>query len=89
MSLKAASPGSVNGRGPFEVDEKSSATDREAMKGTLSAGEFGGVLRAIFSPASQAGFASKETDALNGGTVQVFHSGLTMKILGFTPADKP
>jgi len=59
-------------RTTLAVNGKSSGTDRGAMKGSLSAGEFGGVLQAIFSPSSQAAFAWKETDALNNGTVQVF-----------------
>jgi hypothetical protein len=47
-------------------------TDRTALKGTVSSGEFGGVLHAVFSPDSQATFAWKRTDALLAGTVQVF-----------------
>jgi subtilisin family serine protease len=46
--------------------------DRTALKGTVSSGEFGGVLHAVFSPDSQAAFAWKRTDALRDGTVQVF-----------------
>jgi hypothetical protein len=43
------------------------------MKGTLSSGEFGGMLKLIFSPAAKARFDWKETDDLNSGTVQVFN----------------
>lgn len=56
----------------LEVNGKANNTDREAMKGALSAGEFGGVLEAVFRVASKADFQWKETDSLNGGTVQVY-----------------
>lgn len=56
----------------LEVNGKSSSESRAGMKGSFSAGEFGGVLRAIFSPKAKARFQWKETDALNDGTVQVF-----------------
>ena len=56
----------------LEVNGKASTTDREAMKGALSAGEFGGVLQAVFRVASQADFQWKETASLSGGTVQVY-----------------
>jgi VWFA-related protein len=46
--------------------------NRDEMKGMFSAGEFGGVLRGVFQPSSKADFQWKETDALRGGTVQVF-----------------
>ena len=46
--------------------------DRDTMKGMLSTGEFGGVLRGVFQPSSKADFQWKETDSLEGGTVQVF-----------------
>lgn len=46
--------------------------DRTALKGTLSSGEFGGVLRAVFSPASNADFQWRTTGALGDGTVQIF-----------------
>jgi len=59
-------------RTTLEVDGRGSTTDRQGMQGSLSAGEFGGVLRAIFSPSAQGEFTWKETDALNSGTVQVF-----------------
>jgi hypothetical protein len=42
------------------------------MKGPLSVGEFGGVLKSVFATTSQAAFQWKETDELNGGAVQVF-----------------
>ena len=47
-------------------------SERTALKGTVSSGEFGGVLRAVFNPDSQAAFSWKRTDALLAGTVQVF-----------------
>lgn len=59
-------------RTTIEVNGESSSANRAGMKGSLSTGEFGGVLRAIFSDSAKANFTWKETDALNNGTVQVF-----------------
>lgn len=59
-------------RSTLEVNGKTSAADRAGMKGALSAGEFGGVLLAVFSPTAKATFQWKETDSLNSGVVQVF-----------------
>ena len=56
----------------LEVNGKASSAAREAMKGALSAGEFGGVLQAVFRDASKADFQWKETAALQDGTVQVY-----------------
>jgi hypothetical protein len=59
-------------RTTIEVNGKSSSTDHAAMKGALSEGEFGGVLKLVFGEKSKADFQWKETDELNGGTVQVY-----------------
>jgi hypothetical protein len=56
----------------LEVNGNASHTDRGAMKGVFSAGEFGGVLQAVFRDESKADFKWKETDSLNGGTVEVY-----------------
>jgi VWFA-related protein len=56
----------------LEVNGIASSAAREAMKGSLSAGEFGGVLQAVFRDASKADFQWKETAALKDGTVQVY-----------------
>jgi len=57
----------------LEVNGSSvSSGDRDAMEGTFSTGEFGGVLQAVFQPSAKAEFHWKEADALGGGTVQVF-----------------
>lgn len=59
----------------LEVNGQASNVDRNAMKGkkaAFSAGEFGGVLSSVFSPAAKADFQWKETDSLGAGTVQVF-----------------
>ena len=56
----------------LEVNGKANTTDREAMKGTFSSGELGGVLKAVFLDSAKADFTWKETDALGSGTVQVF-----------------
>jgi VWFA-related protein len=60
-------------RTTLEVNGQASATSHEAMKGSLSEGEFGGVLKSVFASASKAIFQWKETDELNGGPVQVFN----------------
>ena len=56
----------------LEVNGKASNMDRESMKGALSAGEFGGVLQAVFRNESKADFQWKETESLNGDAVQVY-----------------
>jgi VWFA-related protein len=56
----------------LEVNGKASELDRAALKGTFSAGEFGGVLMAVFRASSKADFKWKETDMLNGEAVQVY-----------------
>lgn len=60
-------------RTTLEVNGKASSTDHAGMKGALSEGEFGGVLRLVFGEKSKAVFDWKETDELNSGTVQVFN----------------
>lgn len=60
-------------RTTLEVNGKPSATSHEGMKGALSEGEFGGILKAIFSESSKSEFQWKETAGLNDGTVQVFN----------------
>ena len=62
----------VETRTMLEVNGNASHTDRGAMKGVFSAGEFGGVLQAVFRDESKADFKWKETDSLNGGTVEVY-----------------
>ena len=60
----------------LEINGAPSTADRDALlkeKGsTLSGGELGGVLTAVFAPSAKADFTWKETDALGSGTVQVF-----------------
>jgi VWFA-related protein len=56
----------------LEVNGNASHTDRGAMKGVFSAGEFGGVLQAVFRNESKADFKWRETDSLNSGTVEVY-----------------
>jgi VWFA-related protein len=62
----------VETRTTLEVNGKVTDMDRQAMKGTFSAGEFGGVLQAVFRDGSHAEFKWKETDQLNGGAVEVY-----------------
>ena len=60
----------------LEINGVRNTADRDNLlkqKGsTLSGGELGGVLRAVFAPSAKAEFRWKETDALGSGTVQVF-----------------
>jgi hypothetical protein len=60
----------------LEINGQPSSVDRDALlkqKGsTLSGGELGGVLKAVFAPSAKADFTWKETDSLGQGTVQVF-----------------
>lgn len=63
----------VEARSTLEVNGRTSDTSRAALKGAFSAGEFGGVLQAVFRPESKADFEWKETDELKGGTVQAYN----------------
>jgi VWFA-related protein len=63
----------VETRTTLEVNGRTSDMDRQALKGTFSAGEFGGVLQAVFRDASKADFQWLETDSLNGAAVQVYN----------------
>ena len=60
----------------LEINGQASSSDRDALlkqkNSTLSGGELGGVLKAVFAPSAKAEFHWKETDALGSGTVQVF-----------------
>jgi VWFA-related protein len=56
-----------------EVNGRTTSVDRDSMKGVLSAGEFGGILQAVFRNESKADFQWKETDSLNGAAVQAFN----------------
>jgi VWFA-related protein len=59
-------------RTTLEVNGRTSDMDRQALKGTFSAGEFGGVLQAVFRDASKADFQWVETDSLSGAAVEVY-----------------
>ncbi|HEX8926328.1 MAG TPA: hypothetical protein VF786_11075, partial [Terriglobales bacterium] len=59
-------------RTTLEINGKPASVGHEGLQGSISQGEFGGVLRAVFSASSMANFRWKETAELNGGTVQVF-----------------
>ncbi|MGA9672794.1 MAG: VWA domain-containing protein, partial [Terracidiphilus sp.] len=56
----------------LEVNGNATHTGRGTMKGIFSAGEFGGILQAVFRDASKADFQWKETDSLGRGAVQVY-----------------
>jgi len=49
------------------------------MKGARLTGEFGGVLEIVFDPKAAAEFAWKETDTLDGATVEVFRYSVAAK----------
>jgi VWFA-related protein len=53
------------------LNGKRSTMEPADLSGTVSHGEFGGVLNEVFRPSSKAEFQWKETDALGTGTVQV------------------
>ena len=59
-------------RTTIELNGLPSDLDRQALKGTYSSGEFGGVLEAVYRDASKADFHWKETDELKGATLEVF-----------------
>lgn len=63
----------IETRKMLEVNGEASNVDREAMKGALSAGEFGGVLQSVFRNEAKADFQWQETESLNGGAVQVYN----------------
>ena len=56
----------------LEVDGKSAGASSYDMQGARLEGEFGGVLKIVFDPVSKATFTWKETDSIDGSTVQVF-----------------
>jgi hypothetical protein len=60
----------------LEINGVRSTSDRDNLlkekSSTLSGGELGGVLRAVFAPSARTECRWKETDALGSGTVQVF-----------------
>jgi VWFA-related protein len=61
-------------RQTLEVNGKRSALEHDDLRGkngALSWGEFGGVLSAVFQPASKADFQWQETDAIGSNTLQV------------------
>ncbi|UWZ85593.1 VWA domain-containing protein [Occallatibacter riparius] len=60
-------------RTTIEVNGETSNVSHNAMKGSLSSGEFGGVLKSVFAPTSKTRFEWKETDELKGAPVQVFN----------------
>ena len=52
--------------------DRADVTAGALKSAAISAGELGGVFRAVFDPRSQTEFQWKETDSLRDGTVQVF-----------------
>ena len=66
--------GNSESRQTLEVNGKRSTLQHDDLRGkngALSWGELGGVLSAVFQPASKADFQWKETDAIGSETVQV------------------
>lgn len=64
--------GNTEAHSVLQVNGKSVKEARQAIKGTVSSGEFGGVLRAVFRPEAQAAFTWKGSATLNSETVQVY-----------------
>lgn len=56
----------------LDASGKADPAAHGAVKGTISRGEFGGVLVAVFRTAAQAAFRWTGTATLNGGAVQVY-----------------
>ncbi len=56
----------------LKINNANTEQDRSSLLGTLTHGEFGGMLNAVFNPAAKADFKWKETDSLNDDPVQVF-----------------
>lgn len=72
----------------LEVNGSPVSDDRETMRGTLSSGEFGAILKKIFISTSKTEFHWKETDALGNGTVQVFEYKVGKDTSSFTISDR-
>ncbi len=62
----------IEQRVTLQVNGERSDLKRADFQGTMTLGEFGGLLNAVFNAASGADFQWKETAALGSGTVQVF-----------------
>lgn len=62
----------IEHRTPVEINGEQTHTAHENLPGVRSLGEFGGVLRAVLSPAVAASFAWRETDTLDAEPLQVF-----------------
>ncbi len=71
----------------LRVNGQRTAEQRSDLNGPISQGEFGGVLKAVFSPSSKADFQFKETDALGSGTVNVLSYRVTQKDSMFSLSD--
>jgi len=71
----------------LRVNGQPTAEKRSDLNGPLSQGEFGGVLKAVFSPSAKADFQYKETDALGSGTVNVLSYQVSQKNSMFSLSD--
>ena len=63
----------------LEIDGQPGNTQPYDMKSARLEGEYGGVLKIVFSPSSKAEFKWKETDSLDGAPVQVFSYRVDLK----------
>ena len=68
----------------LKVNNADTDQDRSSLLGTLTHGEFGGMLNAVFSPTSKAEFQWKETDLLNDDPVQVFEYRVKLENSSFS-----
>lgn len=76
-------------RDVIEVNGEPGNTQSYDMKGARLEGEFGRVLKAVFSPSSSAEFTWKETDSLDGGSAQVFTYSVDARNSQFTVTSLP
>lgn len=72
----------------LQVNGVQASTAREGLKGTISHGEFGGLLDAIFAPDSQAAFHWKEAATIGARSVQVFEFTVPRAHSSFGLADE-
>jgi len=77
----------IETRTMLEVNGSTNNVDRDAMPGTFSSGEFGGVLKNVFLSSSETKFHWKETDELGTNTVQVFEYNVAKANSSFSIVD--
>jgi VWFA-related protein len=73
----------------LKINNQDTDQDRSGVLGTLTHGEFGGMLNAVFNPEAKAEFTWKGTESLNDDSVQVFeyHVKLAHSTFSITAAN--